>query len=190
MWYKDEEASSFVRKRLYKQREKLHWSSLYNQIPCCFLTRRHASKCTDLECRIAHCYLIKNGSFRMISWEIIIFCSASKQSPVLSHCKQCFCWVPEPRAASSPPREMLLTNPQGFLIKCDWIEPSVPRRQANLYLAYFLFLHLFLSSPEQGVCGKRRPVNCLHLPICTSFPQWACVWNMKGSEQNGKFPLH
>lgn len=38
--------------------------------------------------------------------------------------------------------------------------------------------------------GKRRPVNCLPPPICTSFPQWAFVWNMKGSEQNGKFPLH
>lgn len=62
-------------------------------------------KCADLECKIAHCCLIKNGSFRMISWEIIIFCSASKQSPALSHCKQCFCWVPEPRAAFSPPRE-------------------------------------------------------------------------------------
>lgn len=105
LWCRDEEASSFVRKSLYKQKEKLHWSSLYNPIPCCFLTRRHASKCTDLECKIAHCYLIKNGSFCMISWKIIIFCSASKQSPVLSQCKQCFCWVPEPRAAFSPPRE-------------------------------------------------------------------------------------
>lgn len=84
---------------------------------------------------------------------------------------------------------MPLTNPQGFLIKCDWIEPLVPRRQAKLYLAYFLFLHL-LFSEQQGVSEKRRPVNCLPFWICTSFPQWACVWNMKGTEQNGKFPLH
>lgn len=103
--------------------------------------------------------LIKIGSFRMISEEIIIFHSAPEQSAVLSDCKQWrfFCGVPEPGATSSPPRErMPLTNPLGFLIKCDWIEPSVPRRRANLYLAYFLFLHLFLFSPRQGVCGGRR----------------------------------
>lgn len=123
----------------------------------------------------------------MISWEILIFYSAWKQFPVLSYCKQCFCWIPEP---SHHPGRMPLTNPQGFLIKCDWIEPPVPRRRTNLYLSYFLFLHLFLFSQQQDVYGRKRPVNCLPPRICTSFPQWACFWNMKGSEQNGKFPLH
>lgn len=77
---------------------------------------------------------------------------------------------------------MPLTNPRGFLIKCDWIEPSVPRRRANLYLTYFLFLHPFLFSPKHGVCGgvgERRPVWLFTvsnkrtiLPMETAFGTW------------------
>lgn len=145
-------------------------NSLYNPIP--FLTRRHASKWPDLECKIAHRYLIKKCflPFDKLTNHNLLFCLKAVSGAIaLWTLFLLSTWTQSSLLTTQG--ECLWLIPKAFLIKCDWIEPSVPRRRANLYLAYFLFLHFFLFSPQQGVCGeKRRPVNCLHPPICTSFP--------------------
>lgn len=66
---------------------------------------------------------------------------------------------------------MPLTNPQGFLIKCDWIEPSVPRRRANLFiLPIFYFCISFFSLNNKVFVGKEDLLTVYSLHYAYHFP--------------------
>lgn len=99
-------------------------------------------------------------------------------------------------------RRMLLTNPQGTVINCNWIEPPIPGSRDNLYLSLFsiytsllLFSSLYVAPQQQGFSKKikiKRPVNCLppsNMRTISLAGVWFGTWTPP-MKQNGKFPLH